>query len=290
MRRVLLRAGLVLGAVAVLAILSAFYVVPESRQALVTRFGRPIAVARTPGLHVKLPFVDAVTLYDMRLLAMEPATELVILGDQKRVEVTIYTVFRITDPLRFNQSLQTVAQARSQLTQNVGSSLRRVMGQVMLPDLLSPKRDAIIGEVVRSVSDATRALGIEVVDVRIRRADLPPATSQAIYDRMISERQREAKELRAQGFEWAQEIKAKADRDRTVILADAGLRGRILRSSGDAAASQVLEDAFGKDTKFFAFYRAMQSYRQSLAAASPTLVLSPKSEMLRYFDAGAPTP
>ena len=107
---------------------------------------------------------------------------------------------------------------------------------------------------------------------------------------MISERQREAKELRAQGFEWAQEIKAKADRDRTVILADAGLRGRILRSSGDAAASQVLEDAFGKDTKFFAFYRAMQSYRQSLAAASPTLVLSPKSEMLRYFDAGAPTP
>lgn len=288
MSRVLRHAALVIGALAVAALVSAFYVVPESNQALVVRFGRPIAVEADAGLHLKLPFIDTVTLYDTRILALEPRAEPMILGDQKRVEVDTYTQFRIADPLRFNQTVLTLDQARSQLSQLVSTSLRRVLGQVALPDLLSPRRDAIMGDIRRYVADAARPLGIEVVDVRIRRADLPPETSQAIYDRMTSERQREAKELRAQGFEWAQEIQAKADRERTVILAEAQLKARVSRSQGDAAASQLFADAFKGDARFYAFYRAMQTYRHAMADAGPTLVLSPESELLRYFNAGAP--
>lgn len=288
MRRFLPRAALGLAGIAVIALFSAFYVVPEAHQALVVRFGRPIAVESEPGWRLKLPFVDTVTVYDTRLLALEPRAEPIILGDQKRVEVGTYTQFRIADPLRFNQTVLTLEQARSQLAQIVSSSLRRVLGQVALPALLSPQRDAIMGEIRRYVADAARPLGIEVVDVRISRADLPPETSQAIYDRMTSERQREAKELRAQGFEWAQEIQAKADRERAVILAEAQLKGRIARSEGDAEASRLFADAFSHDPQFFAFYRAMQTYRHALADSAPTLVLSPQSELLRYFNAGTP--
>ena len=277
-----------LAALAVVLGFSSLYVVPQAQQALVVRLGRPIAVRTEPGLRVKLPFVDAVIFYDTRLLALAPPTEPTILGDQKRVEVDTYTVFRIADPLRFNQTVQTLEQARSQLTQIVSSSLRRELGQVTLPALLSADRDAIIRDIRQSVADTARPLGIEVVDVRIRRADLPPETSQAIYDRMTSERQREAKELRAQGFEWAQEIQAKADRERSVILADAQLKARIARSEGDGEASALFAEAFGRDPRFFAFYRAMQTYRHALADSTPTLVLSPESELLRYFNAGAP--
>ncbi|HKM62047.1 MAG TPA: protease modulator HflC [Acidisphaera sp.] len=281
-------------AVAIVAVLglaagfSSFYEVPEAQEALVVRFGRPVSVQTEPGLWMKLPFVDTVTLFDMRLLALEPPTEPVTLGDQKRIVVDSYTQFRIADPLRFDQSVRTLEQARSQLSQIVGASMHRVLGQVSLPDLLSPQRDAIIGKVRQLVADQAKALGIEVVDVGIRRAELPTETSQAIYDRMTSERQREAKELRAQGFEWAQEIKSKADRERAVTLADADLKGRITRNEGDAEASRLFAAAFGRDPKFFAFYRAMQSYRHALADSAPTVVLSPQSELMRFFNAGAP--
>jgi membrane protease subunit HflC len=288
MRRLLRRVAQAGAALGVVTLFSAFYVVPEAHQALVVRFGRPIATEIKPGPKFKLPFVDSVTLYDTRLLALEPPTESIILGDQKRLEVETYTLFRIADPLRFGQSVQTLLQARSQLTQMVGSALRRELGQATLPDLLSPQRDAFIEAIRQDVAERARPLGIDVADVQIRRADLPDETSQAIYDRMTSERQREAKELRAQGFEWAQEIQAKADRERVVILADAGLKARIARSEGDAEASRLFVEAFGRDPQFAAFYRAMQSYRQALADSAPLLVLSPQSELLRYFNAGAP--
>ena len=254
------------------------------------RLGRPIAVMTEPGLRFKLPFIDTVIFYYTGLLALQPPTEPVILGDQKRVEVDTFTEFRIVDALRFNQTVQTEEQARSQLAQMVSSSLRRELGQVKLPELLSSNRDAIIRDIRQTVADAARPLGIEVVDVSIRRADLPPETSQAIYDRMSSERQREAKELRAQGFEWAQEIQAKADRERAEILADAQLKASIARAGGDAEASALLAGAFGRDQHFFEFYRAMQTYRHALAQSGPTLVLSPESELLRYFNAPMPEP
>jgi membrane protease subunit HflC len=289
MKRPMLRGALVLAALFVVTAFSTFYVVPEAHEALVVRFGRPMEVQKEPGLWMKLPFVDRVTLYDMRLLVLAPPTVPVTLGDQKRILVDTYTQFRIADPLRFDQSVRTIDQARSQLMQIVGSSLRRVLGQVAMPALLSTQRDAIIGTIREYVADAARPLGIEVVDVRIRSADLPPETSQAIYDRMTSERQREAKELRAQGFEWAQEIEAKADREKSDILAGAQLKGRIIRNQGDAEVSRLFADAFGRDPNFYAFYRAMQSYRHALAESAPTVVLSPQSELMRYFNAGAPS-
>jgi membrane protease subunit HflC len=283
------RLALVLAALAFITLFSAFYVVSEGQQALVVRFGQPIRVETEPGLKMEIPFIDTVTWYDTMLHAMEPPTDLIILGDQKRVEIDTYTQFRIADPLRFSQSVQTLDEARSRLVQIVGSSLRRVLGAVTLPALLSTERDAIIGQIREYVANTARPLGIDIVDVQIRRADLPPETSQAIYDRMTSERRREATELRAQGFEWAQEIDAKANRERAVIVADAQLKARIARSEGDAEASHLFAEAFGPDLKFFTFYRAMESYRHALADSAPTLVLSPQSELLRYFNSGAPT-
>lgn len=289
MKRFPLSAAFIMAALAVATLFSAFFVVSEGQQALVVRFGQPIRVETEPGLKTEIPFVDAITWYDTMLHAMEPRTDLIILGDQKRVEIDTYTQFRISDPLRFSQSVQTLDEARSRLVQIVGSSLRRVLGAVTLPTLLSEQRDAIIGEVRQYVANTARPLGIDVVDVRIRRADLPPETSQAIYDRMTSERRREATELRAQGFEWAQEIQAKANRDRAVIVAEAQLKSRIARSEGDAEASRLFAEAFSRDLKFFTFYRAMETYRHALAESAPTVMLSPQSELLRYFNSGAPT-
>ncbi len=290
MRPVLRHALLAASGLLAVTLFSACYVVPQAQVALLVRLGQPVGVQTTPGLHFKLPFIDAVTQYDTRLLTLQPPTEQTILGDQKRLQVDTYTVFRIADPLRFNQTVVTLEQARSQLTQIVGSSMRRTLGQVSLPALLSGARDGIIADIRRSVAETARKLGIEVVDVRIHRADLPQETSQAIYDRMTSERQREAKELRAQGFEWAQEIQARADRERSELLAEAQLTARVTRSEGDAEASHILAESFSRDPGFFAFYRAMQTYRTALAESAPTLMLSPDSDMLRYFNKALPAP
>ena len=188
--------------------------------------------------------------------------------------------------MRFYQSVRTVEQARAQLTQIVSSSVRRELGRVMLPALLSEDRARITEEIRQKVHEIALPLGIDVADVRFHRADLPLETSQAIYDRMKSEREREAKELRAQGFEWAQQIKAKAERDRTVILAEAERDSRITRGQGDAEASRVFAEAFGRDPEFFRFYRVLQTYRHALAQANPILVLSPDAVFLRDFNIG----
>jgi modulator of FtsH protease HflC len=265
---------------------NAVYVVAETQQALLLRWGKPVGVESTPGLKVKLPFVDTVILYDNRLLPLQPPVEQIILGDQKRLDVDTYTRFRIAHPLRFYQSVRTLEGAQSQLTQLVGSSLRRVLGQVKLTSLLSQERDRAMAAILAEVSTNARSLGIEVADVRIRRADLPAETSQAIYDRMKSERQREAKELRAQGFEWAQDIQSHADRDRTVLLAEAQRNARILRGQGDAEAAHLFAEAAGGDAKFYAFVRSLQTYRTALADAQPTLVLTPESGLLRVLANG----
>ena len=278
-RRLALAAAL---ALAVLALLS-LYTVEQTEQALVVRLGRPVDVQRLPGLHLKVPLVDTVLFYDTRLLPLEPPLEQIILGDQKRLEVQVYARYQVTDPLLYYQSVRTLEQARSQLTQIVSSALRRALGQVKLTALLSEERARITDVVLQECVAKARPLGITVADVRIRRADLPPETSQAIYDRMKSERQRQAKELRAQGFEWAQQIQARADRERTVILSEAQRQSLTTRGQGDAEANRIFAQAFGRDPKFFEFYRAMQTYRQALADSGPTLVLTPNSDLLRYF-------
>ncbi|MBV8472647.1 MAG: protease modulator HflC [Hyphomicrobiales bacterium] len=279
---------LAIAAAAAYVVASSVYVVGEGRQALVVRLGAPVGVAAKPGLRLKAPFIDSVFAYDTRLLLLEPPTEQVILGDQKRLEVQTYARYRIVDPLRFYQALRTIDQARVQLVQFVSSSVRRQLGEVPLQALLTDRRDEIINKIKAEVAAEARPLGVEIDEVRFHRADLPAETSQAIYDRMKSERQREAKELRAQGFEWAQQIQAKADRERTVILSEAQRAATISRGEGDAEADRVLADAFGKDAKFYRFYRALQTYRRGLADAGPTLVLSPDADFLTVLRNGPP--
>ncbi len=265
---------------------ASLYTVDETQQALLVRLGAPMGVVTAPGLKMKMPLVDNVIYYETRLLPLEPSIEQVILGDQKRLEVQTYTRFRIADPLRFYQTVRTVQQARAQLTQLVSSSLRRELGRVPLRALLSEQRTQIVENIQNEVAEKAQSLGIAVAEVRLHRADLPYETSQAVYDRMKSERQREAKELRAQGSEWAQEIQAKADRDRTVILSEAERQSKITHGDADAEANQVLAEAFGKDPQFYRLYRSLQTYRQALAGAGPTLVLSPDAEFLRDLKTG----
>jgi modulator of FtsH protease HflC len=279
-------AAILAAALALWVASASIYTVDETQQALVIRLGKPMGIAGAPGLKFKMPLVDSIIYYDARLLPLEPPADQIILGDQKRIEVDTYTRYRIADPLRFYQSVRTVEQARAQLSQIVGSSVRRELGRVPLRALLSDERTRIVSEVQTEVEEKAKSLGIEVVEVRIHRADLPFETSQAIYDRMKSEREREAKELRAQGFEWAQQIQARAERDRTVILSEAQRNSRITRSEGDAEAGRVFADAFGKDPQFYKFYRSLQTYRQALADSGPTLVLSPNAEFLRDFNNG----
>lgn len=270
------------------------FTVTESQQALIVRLGRPVRTVATPGLNLKLPLLDTVVFYEKRLLLLEPPVDQVILGDQKRIEVETFTLFRIDNPLRFYQAVGNEDRARSQLAQIVSTTVRKRLGQVELPDLLTPKRDQITVRVRQEVALQAGPLGVEVADVRIRRADLPVETSQAIYDRMTSERVREAKDLRAQGFERGQEIRAKADRDRAVLLSVAQRDSQTMRGDADAEANRIATAAYGRDPAFFDLYRTLQVYRSALAPGSPTLVLSPSSALMRYFDAGPfatpPTP
>lgn len=273
---------------AALVSLSSVYTVNEGESALLIRLGAPVAVVSTPGLKFKAPFIDTAQIFDARLLLLDPPSEQVILGDQKRIVAKAYTRFRIVDPLRFYQSLHSLPEARAQLAQSVSTALRREFGQINLPTLLSAKRPDVLQKVLDEVSAKFAPLGVGVEEVRLHRADLPLETSQAIYDRMKSERQREAKELRAQGFEWAQQIEARADRDRTIILSEAQRGAQIARGQGDAEASRILSDAQKGDARFYAFYRSVQSYRQALADSAPVLLLTPDAQFMQALKAGPP--
>jgi len=275
-------------AAAAYLVASSLYVVSEGEQALVVRLGAPVGVVDHPGLKLKAPFIDSVYVYDTRLQLLEPPPEQIIMGDQKRLEAQPYTRFRIVEPLRFYQAVRTLDQARAQLSQLVSSSVRRELGQVSLVTLLTPQRADILETVKAEVEAKARPLGVEIDEVRFHRADLPFETSQAIYDRMKSERQREAKELRAQGVEWAQQIQSHADRDRTVLLSEAQRAAAISRGEGEAEANRILAQAFDKDPSFYQFYRALDTYRRSLADSAPTLVLSPDADFLKTLESGPP--
>jgi len=276
---------LALAVIGLACLASSAFIVNQAEQAIVLRFGAYRDTIKAPGLHFKQPFIEDVVFFDQRLLALDSADEQIILGDQKRVVVDTYTRYRISDPLRFYQSVRNETNVRSQLTQIVQSAMRRVMGTIMLPSILSEERTQIMQQIQQDVSEAAKSLGVSVVDVRIRRADLPEETSQAIYDRMKSERERQAKELRAQGYEWGQQIRARAERERTVILAEAQRQSQILRGDGDGLANKAYADAFNQDPQFFALYRSLQAYRTALGDGT-TMVLSPDSDFFRYFGNG----
>ncbi len=275
-------------AIATFVALSSYYTVNQWESALVIRMGAPVAVVRTPGLKTKAPFIDSVTIFDTRLQLLEPPSEQVILGDQKRIVAQVYTRFRITDPLRFYQSLQSMETARAQLALSVDTAMRREFGQIDLPTLLSADRPAIVKKVHDDVQAKFSPLGIDVVEVRLHRADLPLETSQAIYDRMKSERYRQAQLLRAEGKQWAQEISSKADRERTVILSEAQRQAQITRGEGDGEGNIVLSNAQKGDPKFYAFYRSLQSYGKALADSGPVLLLAPDAAFLKALKSGPP--
>jgi modulator of FtsH protease HflC len=285
MTRLRIIAGLV-GVIAIWLALDAFYVVDEVRQALLVRQGLPIGVFSEPGLKFKLPLLDSVIFFEKRVLALEPPVEQIILGDQKRIQVDTYIAYRISDPLKYYQSFRTVEEGELQLAQIVSSVVRRELGQVKLTALLSDERGRISDEIHTEVSHRIGGLGVEVLDVRLHRADLPEDTSQAIYDRMKSERQREAKELRAQGYQWAQEIQGKADRERTVLLSGATRQAQVTRGEGEAQANELFINAFANDPDFFNMYRMLQTYRQTLAPARPTLLLFSDSRFLSLLLSG----
>lgn len=278
-------AGAVVAAAAFLGS-NAFFVVNEARQALVLQFGQPVRVVQEPGLKFKLPFIQNVVMMDRRVLDLDPPVEQVILADQKRLDVDAFARYRITDPLRFFQSVQSEAAAEGRLNNVVNSSLRRVLGSATLLAVLSEERARIMTDIRTQVNMEAKRFGIEIVDVRIRRADLPEETSQAIFARMRSERVREAAEARAQGQEQSQQIKSRADRERTVILAEAQRDSQILRGEGDSQALTIIVAATGVDPQFYSFYRSLEAYRGALADRNTTMALSPNSEFFRYFSGG----
>jgi modulator of FtsH protease HflC len=283
-------AAIAIAALALDLIFSSVYVVHEGEQALVIRLGAPVDVVGWPGLKVKAPFIDTVYMTSTRSVLLESPVEQAIMGDQKRLEAQPYARYRIVDPLRFYQALRTPEAANAQLAQIVSSSARRELGQIPLRALLTDERGHILDVIKREVQAKAKPLGISVDEVRFHRADLPFETSQAIYDRMKSERQREAKELRAQGFEWAQEIEARADRERTVILSEAQRAATLARGEGNAEASRTLADAFSKDPQFYSMYRSLQTYKGALANSAPTMVVGPDADFMRLLKSGPQLP
>jgi len=284
-----MRANFIGGVLAVIAIValivgySAIFTVYETRQALVVRLGEPIKVVTEPGLNFKVPLIDTVIYVDKRILDLENAAQEVIASDQKRLVVDAFARYRIIDPLRFYQTVGSIEGANSRLATLLNSALRRVLGENSATTVVRDERQVLMGRVRDQLDREAEAFGIDVVDVRIRRADLPEQNSQAVYQRMQTERQREAAEFRAQGVQRAQEIRSRADRDVTVLLAEATSQAEKTRGEGDGERNRIFADAFNKDPGFFAFYRSMQAYEAGLKANDTRFVLKPDSEFFRFF-------
>jgi len=272
--------GIVL--IAVIAFQSLF-VVQGISQAIVLQFGDPKKIVTKAGLNFKLPFIQNVVFLDKRILNLDNDPEEVIAADQKRLIVDAFARFKIVDPLKFYISVGNERVARSRLSTIINSRIRGVLGTQELATLLSTDRARQMQDIQSQVNQEAENFGIQIVDVRIKRADLPPANSEAIYKRMQTEREREAKEFRAQGAEIAQKIRSTADKDVTVILAEANKKSEIMKGEGDGERNKIFANAFGRDPQFFSFYRAMQAYEKALIGGETSLVLSPDSEFFKFF-------
>jgi modulator of FtsH protease HflC len=294
------------GAIAILLLItlvvaySTLFTVYQTKQALVVRLGEPVRVITEPGLNAKIPFIDSVIYIDKRILNIESPAQEVIASSQdrsnagvpraaqagERLVVDAFARYRIIDPLKFYQTVGPDG-ASSQLSILLNSAVRRVLGAATLADAVRNRREDLMAQMREQLDRDARSFGIEVVDVRIRRVDLPEQNSQAVYQRMQTERQREAAEFRAQGSQKSQEIRARADRDVTVLLAEANSQAETVRGQGDAERNRIFADAYGKDTDFFSFYRTMQAYERSMQRNDTHLVLRPDTDFFRFF--GDPT-
>lgn len=272
--------GILIGVLAIV-LYSSLFVVHQTRQALIVQFGNPIRVERDPGLKWKLPFVQDVIFYERRILDLDPPAQEVILSDQKRINIDAFARYRILDPLEFYKRVLTDSNFRQIFGGRINSSVRSEVAKADLGDLLTAKRGEVMGRMADSLKAQAPDFGVELIDLRIGRTDLPETTSQAVYNRMRSARIAEAAQIRAEGEQQKARIQAEADRDRTVILAEAEKTAQILRGEGDGVRNRLLGEAYGKDADFFNFYRSMEAYREALGGTR--MVLSPDSEFFRFF-------
>ncbi|MDH3230221.1 MAG: protease modulator HflC [Alphaproteobacteria bacterium] len=262
---------------------SAAYTVDQTEQAIVLRFGKVEKTVREPGLYFKIPFADEIVFYEKRILDLDPAPVKQLLTDQKTIEVDAYARYRITDPLIFFQRVQNYRTLNDRFSKVVRAAVQRVIANASLGELLSEKRIDIMAQIRTEVERQGSTFGIDIVDVRIGRTDLPAEISQNVYSRMSTDQERKARETRALGQEQAKIIRAKADRERTVLIAEAERKAEILRGEGEAQRVTILADAYGRDPDFFDFYKSMQEYRKSLGGEGTTMVLTPEGDFFRFF-------
>lgn len=283
-----MKKSLIIGAVVIAAVLivgsSALFTIQETEQGIVLQFGDPKQVVTEPGLHFKVPFIQNVVIYDKRVLEFENPQQEVIASDQKRLVIDAFAFYRIINPLEFYQAVGTEEVARARLSNLLNASMRQLIGTVPLVDVISGERERLMEDIRDRINREAAQFGVAVIDVRIKRADLPEENSQAIYDRMQTEREREAREIRAQGEEQSLRIRAEADRTRTVLISEARRQSEILRGEGDGEAVRIFADAFGQDIEFFTFYRTMQAYREALNADDTTIIMSPDGDFLQFLN------
>jgi membrane protease subunit HflC len=278
--------GGIIAVFALVALIFAYgslFTVYQTDQVIVVQLGEPIRVVTEPGLHFKYPLIQSVISVEKRIVDLENPAQEVIASDQKRLVVDAFARYRINDALKFYQTIGAIESANARLSTLLNSALRRVLGEASTIDIVRDKRAQLMAEVRMQLENEAKSFGIAVVDVRIRRADLPEQNSQAVYQRMQTERQRQAAEFRAQGSQRSQEIRAKADRDVTVLIAEAQSKGEQTRGEGDAERNRIYAQAYGQDPDFFTFYRSMQAYEAGLRSSDTRMVLRPDSDFFRYF-------
>ena len=273
----------ILAALIIFVVWDSVYIVQQTEQAIVLQFGEPVRLVKEPGLKFKIPFIQKVTYYDNRLLNLDPPAQEVVLNDKKRLDVDSFTRYRIIDPLKFYQTVRTEYNARERLAAIVNSSVRKILGQITLPELLSQQRNQIMKKISEAVKVDAQQIGVSVADVRIRRADLPIDVLQAINARMKTERERDAKEFLAQGQQQAQQIRAQADKETAIIVAEADKKAQIIRGEGDEQVIMIWNNAANLDPQFYAFYRSLEAYRKALADGETSMVIAPDSEFFDFF-------
>jgi modulator of FtsH protease HflC len=259
------------------------FTVYQTDQVIVVRLGEPIRVVTDPGLNFKIPLLESVISVEKRIVDLENPAQEVITSDQKRLVVDAFARYRINDALKFYQTIGAIEGANARLSTLLNSALRRVLGEATTIDVVRDKRAQLMSQVRTQLESEAQSFGVAVIDVRIRRADLPEQNRQAVYQRMQTERQREAAEFRAQGSQRSQEIRARADRDVTVLIAEAQSKGEQTRGEGDAERNRIYAEAYGRDPDFFTFYRSMQAYEAGLRSNDTRMVLKPDSDFFRYF-------
>ncbi|PPR42804.1 MAG: Modulator of FtsH protease HflC [Alphaproteobacteria bacterium MarineAlpha6_Bin2] len=272
--------------IAIIIFFNALFIVRQTQQTLILQFGDPIRIIQKPGLNIKIPLIQTAIYYDVRILEFDAEVEEVILSDQKRLLVDAFIRYKIVDPLKFYQAVGNENGFKARVTGLLSGSLRRVMGGDPLEVVLSQDRTSLMEKIQEGINLEAVNFGVSIVDVRIKRADLPKANSEAIFGRMRAEREKEARQFRAEGAEESQKIKAKAEKNKVIIVAEAKKKSQIIKGLGDEEAVRIYANAFNKDKEFFAFYRSMEAYKQAFLEGEddPTLILSPDSDFFKYFN------